>query len=323
MMRVAGKGDDGLAKGLATDNTGRLKVSGGGGLIKVDTNITIPAKSSVRLVTDTDRLFDEVQGEIEFGYRFENEFLNSVKVDHYVRGGSLWIIKSNDYILPTKQRRGGDASFSIKGNRVRVTVYNDSDEDQLLNAYYLRTKSRDSTNESPKGEVKDNSAILGAYDNSSKTVRTLIQNSVEVEQPDAFQMSESLMFREKFDGSEQKLFSRVPPRGAKGFIAMLYIDDTNNTLEDGKGVYLRVNASIYKNTPTSLYATTSKLNKKNDRDVLIWDKGSSEGAIESSGNYLNRVVNLPITNHLTFYLQTNELPEGEYYDITLVVGWLT
>lgn len=318
MLKVAMRNErNGLAEPLHADPSGGLITSDRAGIIKEGVDIVIPANGSVRIAESNELIFYGAT-ELELGIYSLNEFEHYVRVDHYVSDHvNLRVSADSENIFSQEIRKSGQAKFSPKGNRVRITIFNTSDEEQLLSSFYLKN-IKGGTTKANSGS----SGIEGAYDNSSKTVRTLIQNSVEVEQPDAFQMSEVLLNKERVNNESSLFFSRIPPRGAKGFIATIHIEGVNASFDDNKGVGLRVSGRVADTTLTSFYVTTDRINSMNQKSNIFWFLNSTVDGLVQNENYHSKAVSLPLPKYLTFIIEKNEFGVDEYVDITLELGWL-
>ena len=315
MMRVAGRDGEGKAKAVLSDTDGALVTNDNTGVLKKGVNIVVPANSSVRVVDHYDTLFDRV-GSIDFGIEFVEAFENSVKIDHYIVDDVGTVItKNSDYKLPPLKRLRGEFDSKIFGNRVRITVYNHTSTDKNIKGYFVKGKNSQENTQSSK--------IEKAYDNSSRSVRAIIQNSVEVEQPDAFQMSEIILKDERLENDSSLLyFSRTPPRGAKGFIATLHVGETNNTLADGQGINLKINGSVADPSLTSFHMTTGKINSSGQKFSVFWDQHSSTEGLAQDSNIKSMAISLPLPKYLTFVIERDTLNQAEYLDITLELGWI-
>lgn len=164
--------------------------------------------------------------------------------------------------------------------------------------------------------------LRNAYDGSSDTIKTIIKNSVEIREKDAFQACDTIWENFEFKASTDKV-RRVPPRGAKGFFCTLYIDGGNHALLGGDGVQLLIEGTAGNRNMRQLKVESDVMNVRHSRDVIVWYVGASAGDVSKEGSYRQKFVPMPCPSKIDFQLiLKGSLTEGQHVLCHVDVEWL-
>ena len=172
MMRMAGRGEDGLAKALGTDLKGNLKTKGFNDLLhSVNTEFTIPVDGTHKISVSSDAPY------LEVSIRYFTNYYSEVKYNGYeVSSGTRFLMQQK--VIYNEDSAMINLTIPNLGNQQEIEIKNTSGKIMRVLGAFVRGKETDSkSGQTPRLQP----VTLGGKTNSQfQGTDTLTSNPIDV-----------------------------------------------------------------------------------------------------------------------------------------------
>lgn len=172
MMRMAGRGEDGLAKALGTDLQGNLKTKGSNDVLhSVNTEFTIPVDGIHKISVSSDAPY------LEVSIRYNTNYYSEVKYNGYeVSSGTRFLMQQK--VIYNEDSAMINLTIPNLGNQQEIEIKNTSGMIMRVLGVFVRAKESDSkSGHTPRLQP----VALGGKTNSQfQGTDTLTSNTIDV-----------------------------------------------------------------------------------------------------------------------------------------------